>query len=102
MGPPHVPGHILGYPDARNSGSPGYTLYCRGEGFLVGRSPFAIRRGEGGEEREGEMVFQSLCPHPLHHLLTEGNLFSDQLKLPGYSGGLLSSPAKPGSPAIKR
>ena len=45
------------------------------------------------------LVFQSLCPHPLPHLLPDGTLFSDKLSLTGYSGVLLSSPAKPGSPA---
>ena len=51
------------------------------------------------------LVCQSLCTHPLPHLLPEGTLFSDKLSLTGYSGGggkgLLSSPAKPGSRVIE-
>ena len=31
-------------------------------------------------------LFQSLGPHPLHHHLPEGTLFSDELSLTGYSG----------------
>ena len=51
VGPPHVPGCVLGYPDPGNPGPPGYPLYCGGEGILVGRGPFATLvgwwRGEG-------------------------------------------------------
>ena len=48
-GPPHIPGHVLGYPDPGNTGPRGYSPYCGGEGILVGRGPLASRWGGGGE-----------------------------------------------------
>ena len=56
MGPPRVPGRVLGYPDPGNSGPRGCPPYCGGEGILVGRGPFAIWwRGEG------ECTFRVKC-----------------------------------------
>ena len=42
VGPPHIPGRVLGYPDPGNTGPRGYPPYCGGEGILVGGGPFAI------------------------------------------------------------
>ena len=33
VGPPHVPGHVFGYPDPGNTGPQGVPPYCGGEGF---------------------------------------------------------------------
>ena len=52
VGPPHVPGSVLGYPDPGNSGPPRVPPYCGGEGILVGGAPLPFS-GVG----EGEMYF---------------------------------------------
>ena len=45
--PPHIPGHVFGYPDPGNTRSQGVPPYCGGEGFFSGKGLLGSRWGGG-------------------------------------------------------